>query len=280
MDLDTYKVSVSPSNGANVISIPSSGNSLTDETCFADDLWYYSLPVAPTAPTLPVVCNKSTVGALNSDVNNSNATNKLWLVGGEAYDNRASYSSYIIVDRLTHQGGLLSSSTSTQTTNLPTAALTRYTSGNGVMIGVTIYTATASTIATITASYTNQSGTSGRTTVGTLFPKSASARLAGNFMILPLQSGDSGARSVESVTLSVATGTGTFGVCLFRPLILLGRSSISCYDRMNFIDGSFMGGIPEVEDNACITAIAKSDLLHGTTIASTRCNLVLYEETI
>jgi hypothetical protein len=44
--------------------------------------------------------------------------------------------------------------------------------------------------------------------------------LINKFQIMPLQAGDRGVKSVESLTLSASTGTaGNFGLTLFRPIM-------------------------------------------------------------
>lgn len=124
----------------------------------------------------------------------------------------------LMVDMLCIQGGLVFNTTSAQTTNLPTPALpTRATGGAGVWIAMNVYEGTGSTDFTITASYTNQAGTAGRSAQFDVFATPTD----GTFIILPLQAGDTGVRSVESVTLSATNSTaGAFGIMLFRPLFL------------------------------------------------------------
>ncbi len=66
---------------------------------------------------------------------------------------------------------------------------------------------------TVTITYTNQSGTGGRTAtlaVGT-------ALTVGRMMQVPLQAGDAGIQKIDNVTGSVATA-GTFNVLVLRPL--------------------------------------------------------------
>lgn len=72
---------------------------------------------------------------------------------------------------------------------------------------------------------------------------------------IPLQTGDLGIRSVESVALSGATATGTagnFGVTLFKPLLPL------CYfnesQDMHISDAvrNRGGYLPKVETDACL----------------------------
>lgn len=65
----------------------------------------------------------------------------------------------------------------------------------------------------VAVTYTNQSGTAGRTT-GTVV---TAANIVGRCWQLPLQAGDAGISVVNSVTGSVAT-VGTFNICVLRPL--------------------------------------------------------------
>lgn len=121
-------------------------------------------------------------------------------------------------DRLLHIGGLDGTLTSAQTVG---GTLTRNTGGVGNRIYYEIYSALGTTETTITASYTNQDGTSGRTTrpahVG------GTAEFAPNDFYqaweLMLQAGDTGVQSVEDVTLAASTGTaGLFGIAVVRPI--------------------------------------------------------------
>lgn len=125
----------------------------------------------------------------------------------------------MLIDLLSIQGGLTYSVSTSQTTNLPTATLpTRATGGEGVWMAYNAYDATStSTDHNITISYTNQSATAGRTS--TL--RHTSTPNDGDFAICPLEAGDTGVRSIESVQLSAAAGTGSFGFILFRPLLMI-----------------------------------------------------------
>jgi hypothetical protein len=165
-------------------------------------------------------------------------------------------SSLVLCDRLSHTSGLSGTATGAQTTNLPTAALTRYTTGVGVQIGVRIWTAVGSTRVDVSVSYTNQAGTAGRATTATRFN---TALAASRFVWLPLQAGDSGARSVQSLTLSGSTGTaGDIGVVLFKPL--------ACYGNFEQTGGTvdlFTGGgglFPTILDDACLFTLHKTHI--------------------
>jgi len=135
---------------------------------------------------------------------------------------------------------------------LPTAALTRYTSGEGVMAGLTIYTAIGATATTATASYTNEAGTSGRTTQAFTIGSSGWFQ-QWRLLILPLAAGDSGVREVASVTLAASTGTaGNIGVTLFKPLIAVRSTPPDFSVTYDFLSGNGIGGLPEILDDACL----------------------------
>lgn len=125
---------------------------------------------------------------------------------------------FCLYDRLVHTSGLSGTIATPQAVN--TVAITRPDAlGDDVELFLEVYTATGSTPANVTASYTNEGGTAGRTTPSIAFPVSP---VAGTLLRLPLQDGDLGVRSVESVTLSGSTGTaGNFGVTLIRTISLL-----------------------------------------------------------
>lgn len=128
----------------------------------------------------------------------------------------------MLIDRLSHQGGLVGNITTAQNNvsgaNLPTAALTRYTDGVGVMIALQIYTALGATDSIVNISYTNEAGTPGRT-ASVWFVATPSVNTV---YIATLQAGDLGVRSVEAVQLVLSTGTaGNMGITLFKPLAII-----------------------------------------------------------
>ena len=124
-----------------------------------------------------------------------------------------------LIDRLSHNGGMSANDATLQTTNLPTAALTRYTDGVGVRAALSLYDDTGSTNASITCQYTNQAGTGSRT--GTI-PLISPTGQKGSFFTFSLEGTDTGVRSVESITYSAATGVaGDVGVVLYKPLVLI-----------------------------------------------------------
>ena len=167
----------------------------------------------------------------------------------------------ILVDMLNVSGGLNGTLTTAQTTNLPTAALTRYTNGDGVMAGLCIWTAIGGTATTVTVSYTNQEGTAGQISAATQIGGSNVANTPGRLILIPLAVGDTGVRSVESVTVAGTTGTaGNFGVCLFRPLAMMAMND---WQGAHVIDavstGGFVGALAEVQPEACLSIFGISN---------------------
>lgn len=205
-------------------------------------------PLPGTAPTTGVAPTDATVGAIGADIlANMSMTKRI--LGANLSSNQAG--TFILCDRLSHQGGLLGTTTGVNTTNLPTAALTRYTGGAGVMMGLSVYTILGSTATTITVSYTNQAGTAGRTTP--VMPWGGTGyREVSRFQIMPLQAGDTGVRSVENVNMVATTGTGNaYGVVLFKPLAAYVIERPGGQQRFNLVDG--MGGLlRDIEANACL----------------------------
>ena len=102
----------------------------------------------------------------------------------------------------------------------------RYATGSGVQI-MAVSQSASSAVGTFTVSYTNQDGTSGRTSQptytkvvsggGTLVSSTTNA-VSGSQPFIQLQAGDSGVRSIESVNFSAAGG-GLMALVLVKPLL-------------------------------------------------------------
>ena len=121
----------------------------------------------------------------------------------------------LLIDRLSHQGGLVANITTLQTTNLPTAPLTRYTDGVGVFCAIHWHAAGSTTNAVISVKYTNERGESGRD--GAFY--CADTPVLDCLQLMLMADGDTGVRSVESIQLDVSTGSaGNIGITLFKPL--------------------------------------------------------------
>lgn len=201
-------------------------------------------------PTTSVALTKATTGAQLPDIPDTGDQFLQVTTLGYQTHTQMNVGLPMITDRLVHSGGLVANITTAQTTNLPTAALPRYTDGIGVMIGLDVYTATGGTATTVTASYTNQDGTPGRTTQAVAWTASAPV---GRRFILPLQDGDTGVRSVESVTFAGNTAAaGNVGVTLFKPLGWAHSNAMHQNGQWGEAMAALYGGLFQVHNDACI----------------------------
>lgn len=240
---------------------PFTKNSLTTAANRPMSYWT-ATPNAGAAPGVAAACNANTAGALLQEPKLTSLTNSFFLTQAEMSIATTAFTSLMLVDRLSHQGGLSGASATAQTTNLPTAALPRYTSGEGVMAALEIYTAIGSTATTATISYTNQAGVSGRTSKPAVIG-GASENTVSRFIIITLQDDDTGIRSVESVTLAATTATaGNFGVTLFKPLMILPNFSFVADQVQPRTLNTLVGGsgcCPEIMDDACLQLLGLSN---------------------
>jgi len=229
-------------------------------------LWT-ATPLAGTSPTTPVAPNRLTAGAIPL-LENSTVVQRL----AQVECGRGEIGSLIIVDRLSHQGGLSGTTTGAQTTNLPTAALTRYADGYRVFAALEIYGMIGTTATTVTISYTNQANVPTRISPATAIGATGNNE-ANRFILIPLAAGDTGVRSVESVTLAATTGTaGNFGVTLFMPLMLLPLPT----RQPVWLDSilGLGGNMPQIPNDACLSFIASSTFLAATGILQATLRLI------
>lgn len=171
--------------------------------------------------TTAVAPDNTTAGAFRRRVSSGDQILVSSLQAVDPFQWREDAPGGLLVDRLSHAGGL-TNVTTLQTTNLPTAALTRYTSGEGVFAAIHVNTAAGNLGATATTAniiYTNQAGTGSRT--GT-YLHNGSATLFGPMVgMFSLQADDSGIRSIESFQWITSAPSGTSAVVLFKPLAFL-----------------------------------------------------------
>jgi hypothetical protein len=221
-------------------------------------MWRSLLP-APAIPTASVALDKTSDNAIGPIP--SAASGKLQILGGRFNTSSLAGAAVVAIDLLNVSGGLSGTVTTEQTTNLPTAALTRHTGGDGVMIGLVIYTVVGTTATTISVRYTNQAGTANRTSTVTSFGGTG-FREVGRLIQIPLQAGDTGVRSVEGLTLTATTGTlGNFGVCLFKPLMTFSLDSTTGTMPIDAVSsGGMIGSMAEFDDDACLTFVAFTPL--------------------
>lgn len=151
----------------------------------------------------------------------------------------------MLCDRLWHNGGFTITSTGVQSITSPTwpaRDVAGSTNGDGVLLAVEVSAATGAGTPTITVSYTNQAGIAGRTATNVRATVASSA--IGAVYEIGLQAGDTGVRSVQSLTLSATWTSGTINLVAFRPLAVL---ELPVANTTNAID-AVTGGLPRLYD--------------------------------
>lgn len=130
---------------------------------------------------------------------------------------------FILYDRLWHNSGLIPTTLTAQTINStawPARDRVGTTDGDAVRVALEVSASTtnAGAIANTTMSYTNSAGVAGKTATMTSFPATAQA---GTFIPFELAAGDTGIRSVQTVTLGTSYVAGTLHLVAYRVLAML-----------------------------------------------------------
>lgn len=123
-------------------------------------------------------------------------------------------------DRLVGVGSIDPTAVGDKTVN--STALTRYTGGLGVQVWLEVQVApSTNAIVCSMSSYTNQNGTPGRAGATVTFP-SVSLGVGNLVGPLPMQAGDFGVKSVETINIATASAgtTARLIVWLVRPLLM------------------------------------------------------------
>lgn len=177
--------------------------------------------------TLNGVVLSSTSALVNGQIPHYNpASGNAYLARLQA--NATQSGTLLLLDRLWHNGGYTITSTSAQNSTTPTWPSrcptsgtddTPATTGHAVLLAVEISAATGAGTPTITISYTNQAGTAGRTATNIIATVASSA--IGATYFIGLQAGDTGVRSVQSLTLSATWTSGTMNLVAYRELAAL-----------------------------------------------------------
>ncbi len=140
--------------------------------------------------------------------------------------------------------------------------LPRYTDGSGVQMMAVVVAGHAVGGQTFTVNYTNSDGVSGRITPsvkingqfvnGTIITTAqATVGCAGPFV--PLQNGDTGVRSIESITMT-GSDVGLFTLVLVKPLAQMSIRGIDAPVEVDYVK-DFGGIMPKIEDNAYLNFI-------------------------
>lgn len=211
--------------------------------------------VAPTTAAVPTSATRGAVAFTNASGGREKRIICASFAHGPASDPSSdSIGDIILYDRLLHCGNLSGTTTGAQNVQSGSGVvLTRHTSGVGNEIWMEVYgTAIGNTPQTVTCSYTNQAGTSGHTTQAVPVAAVAATGAIKNILEvcrLPLQAGDTGVQSVETLTLSGSTGSaGVFGVTIANRI-----AEIQIHDGVGMFDFTYGdAGTYVIEDNACL----------------------------
>jgi hypothetical protein len=209
-------------------------------------------------PSTAAVCDNTLVGSLQFTQQTSPATSYLGIL--EAMCSNAG-STLEIHDRLMHMGGLSGTVATAQTVNLDISANlatanldARKGDANysDVQWWLEWYTATGSAVATATVNVTYNDGTSGNLTVFALGATRPASHMIPLNSLIPAADSGKYIRDVNTVTLSVTTGTaGSFGVTATRY-----RAAIFKPLANSRFTADWAGlGLPEISNSSCLFPI-------------------------
>lgn len=164
-------------------------------------------------------------------------------------------SNLMLVDRLWENSGLDRTLTTAQTFSSaawPARDINQSTNGEGVYIALECTVAVAGTTTpVVTMQYTNSAGTAGK--IGSTFFTARAAPLRGQWFVLGLADGDTGVRSVQSITFSASWGTaGSFALVAFRPIAVI--SNLFGPDRDGIEDAISMA-LPRLYNNTVLQSV-------------------------
>jgi hypothetical protein len=182
----------------------------------------------------------------------------------------------MLIDRLWHNSGLSNASGLQALSSVawPARDINQTTDGEGVFIALEMSQAATVNAPTITIEYTNSAGTATRTGVNIAATTATSA--SSSFYIIGLQTGDTGVRSVQSLTLSVGWTNAIFHLVAFRPIAFFptqasGTNVVNTLRQIQTEDVVNLGA-PRIFDNSVLQLV---QLMAGATGAGAMGNLTL-----
>jgi hypothetical protein len=200
----------------------------------------------PAPPNAGETCDSATQGALR--VVAPSGSNKLYVARMSM--SGTNWSSLHLWDRLVHGAQTRGNSLSQITVNTPVLPA-RAAGRTDVRAFLELYGNWGATPTTATASYTNQSGVSGRVVT---FPIPANVQREQMFEI-PLLSGDTGVQSVETFQLGASTGGGTTndsGITLAVPVGSLVNNARAGTGDTSRTRNPFETGLPALLASPCL----------------------------
>lgn len=244
---------------APVIAAKSSSGSANGGGQFVSSFYSAGYPVAATAPTpgLSGAALTSYTGQL--PFTNPTSGNTYLAAFRQAFFASTASSSQrttMLVDRLWHNSGLDRTLTTAQTVNSvawPARDINGSTNGEGVYLAIEVSTTMGTGTPSLTVSYTNSAGTSGRTGVGIYDPVRASSP-TGQWFLIGLEAGDVGVQSVQSITFSASWGTsGVLHLVAYRPIAIINNASAP---NNYAVDDALTLAMPQLWNDSVLQTVA------------------------
>lgn len=195
------------------------------------------------------------------------SSGSLYLTSAYISDSVAEYVE--LVDVLWYNTGLVVTTTTAQNIThpgIPARDVNGSTNGAGVLIALLTTTANtnAAVITNTTASYTDQDGNAGNTAtfaaaVGWQAPATP---VIGTWMPFTLAAGDTGVRSVQSVTLGTSYGGGALSLVQYRPLAIVPNPVANVGSSMMAEDLQQNPGV-RIYNDSCIWATSRGSASAG-----------------
>lgn len=209
-------------------------------------------------------CSSSTTGALPF-TDPASGNSYLGPIDAALFASNYTGGQLLLCDRLWHNGGFTITSTSAQTVTsatFPARDSNASTNGRDVMLALEVSATCGAASPTVTVSYTNDAGTSGRTATNWLATSSSPA--ATTVYPIGLQAGDRGVRSVESLTLSASWVSGTINLVAYR---LLGVFNLPPAPRLTAVNDEIQSGFQRIIDGSCLYWMFTGATGNATTIS-------------
>lgn len=192
-----------------------------------------------TAATL-VTCNSNTIGAIPIVSPTTASALNPYITTVGAMPSLSMAGTMILIDRLADSGVLTTGIGATCTLTMPGGGWARYTDGIGVMAFMESQAANPTATAVVAMSYTNPAATAGRIpSPATLtavaykcFGSGANAPTATPFFTL--QGNDSGMKSIESLSLTVAAAANV-ALVVCKPLLMIPCTTAMYYTERDMV---------------------------------------------
>lgn len=213
------------------------------------------------APLRATTLTRSANGGINHGPNVSPSTKYLWNILAMSTGASPAYPiALVLLDYLLFYPFCDDSTTDVQTMD-NTNALSRYTDGKGVQI-MAVSQAARTGGQTFRVTYTNQDGVPGRVTPTVFQPNFAATgsvigtvanSASASTPFLPLQEGDTGVRSIQSVQMISGVDIGLFCLVLVKPIESINIVGVDApTEKTFFTDAS---NLPIIQDNAYLNFV-------------------------